>query len=198
MKTTPDTQKKAIAIFVFVLLAAGILYYQLSDTTGTSAPRPVSPAPVQSTVPSRPRTAGVARNVGSASTQLDPTLHMNAMLVAERLVYSGTGRNIFSATSAPIDIPKPIAPVRPKATVPVYTPPPGPPPPPPIDLKFFGTETSSTGKRKAFLLHGEDVFLAADGDVVQRRYKIITVSANSVLVEDMANNNRQSLPLIAQ
>lgn len=198
MKTTPDTQKKAIAIFVFVLLAAGILYYQLSDTTGTSAPRPLSPAPVQSTLPSRPRTAGVARNVGSASTQLDPTLHMNAMLVAERLVYSGTGRNIFSATSAPIDIPKPIAPVRPKATAPVYTPPPGPPPPPPIDLKFFGTETSSTGKRKAFLLHGEDVFLAADGDIVQRRYKIITVSANSVLVEDMANNNRQSLPLIAQ
>jgi hypothetical protein len=112
-------------------------------------------------------------------------------------VYSGTGRNIFSAASAPVDIPKPIAPARPKAIAPVYTPPSGPPPPPPIDLKFFGTETSSTGQRKAFLLHGEDVFLAADGDIVQRRYKIITVSANSVLVEDMANNNRQSLPLIA-
>lgn len=195
MKMTPDTQKKAIAIFVFVLLAAGILYYQLSDST--PAPRPVSPAPVQSAAPSHPRAAGVAKNVGSASTQLDPTLHMNAMLVAERLVYSGTGRNIFSAASAPVDIPKPIAPARPKATAPVYTPPPGPPPPPPIDLRFFGTETSSTGKRKAFLLHGEDVFLAADGDIVQRRYKIITVSANSVLVEDMANNNRQSLPLVA-
>jgi hypothetical protein len=199
MKMTPDTQKKAIAVFAFVLLAAGILYYQLSDTAGTPAPRPVSPTPVQTTVPSRQRTTGVARNVGSASTQLDPTLHMKAMLVAERLVYSGTGRNIFSAASAPVDIPKPIAPVRPKTTgAPVYTPPPGPPPPPPIDLKFFGTETTSAGNRKAFLLHGEDVFLAADGDIVQRRYKIITVSANSVLVEDMANNNRQSLPLIAR
>jgi len=194
MKMTPDTQKKALAVFVFVLLAAGILYYQLSDAT--PSPRPVTPTPVQTTVaPSAAHPA--ARNVGSASTQLDPTLHMNAMLVAERLVYSGTGRNIFSATSAPVDIPKPIASARPKATAPVYTAPLGPPPPPPIDLKFFGTETSSTGKRKAFLLHGEDVFLAADGDIVQRRYKIITVSANSVLVEDMANNNRQSLPLIS-
>lgn len=198
MKMTPDTQKKALAVFVFVLLAAGILYYQLADTTGATAPRPVSPTPVQSTAQYRPRSTGVARNVGSASTQLDPTLHMKTMLVAERLVYSGTGRNIFSAASAPVDIPKPIAPVRPKTTAPVYTPPPGPPPPPPIDLKFFGTETSSTGKRRAFLLHGEDVFLASDGDIVQRRYKIITVSANSVLVEDMANNNRQSLPLIAR
>lgn len=195
MKMTPDTQKKALAIFVFVLLAGGILYYQLSDTS--PAPRPVSPTPVQTAVAPSAHPAGAARNVGSASTQLDPTLHMNAMLVAERLVYSGTGRNIFSAASAPVDIPKPIASARPKTTAPVYTAPLGPPPPPPIDLKFFGTETSSTGKRRAFLLHGEDVFLAADGDIVQRRYKIITVSANSVLVEDMANNNRQSLPLIS-
>ena len=119
------------------------------------------------------------------------------MLVTESLVYSGSGRNIFSMTSVPIDIPKPIAAVRPKGpVVPVYTPPPGPPPPPPIDLKFFGTATSADGKRRAFLLKGEDVFLASDGDIVQRRYRIVTVSANSILVEDMANNNRQTLPLI--
>ncbi|HEU4635654.1 MAG TPA: hypothetical protein VFS41_05705, partial [Edaphobacter sp.] len=99
MKMTPDTQKKAIAVVVFVLLAAGILYYQLSDSS--PAPRPVSPTPVQSVAPPRPGSAaGTAKNVGSASTQLDPTLHMKAMLVAERLVYSGTGRNIFSVASA--------------------------------------------------------------------------------------------------
>jgi hypothetical protein len=42
------------------------------------------------------------------------------------------------------------------------------------------------------------VFLASDGDVVQRRYKVITVSANSIVVEDLANNNRQTLPLLAR
>lgn len=198
MRMTPDTQKKALAIAIFVLLAGGILYYQLSDSS--PAPRPAPPVAVQS-APSRsarPVSGTAAKNVGSGATQLDPTLHMKAMLIAERLVYSGTGRNIFSANSAPIDIPKPIAPVRPKtAAAPVNAAPLGPPPPPPIDLKFFGTETSATGGRKAFLLHGDDVFLAADGEIVQRRYKIITVSANSVLVEDMANHNRQSLPLIA-
>jgi len=122
---------------------------------------------------------------------------MAAMLVTEKLVYTGSGRNIFSTASVPVAIPKPIAPARPKAVAPVYTPPPGPPPPPPIDLKFFGTASSASGKREAFLLHGQDVFLAADGEIVQRRYRVITVSANSILVEDMTNNNRQTLPLIA-
>jgi hypothetical protein len=195
MRLTADAQKKALAIGGFVAVAAGILYYQLSDDS--PAPRAQQPVAVQTSRPAASRSsAGVARNVGTASTQLDPTLKMGPMLVAEQLVYAGTGRNIFSASSAPIDIPKPVASARPKVSAPVYTPPPGPPPPPPIDLKFFGTETTSKGKRLAFLLHGEDVFLAQDGEVVQRRYRILTVSANSVLVEDMTNNNRQSLPLI--
>src|SRR6202042_2260574 len=117
----------------------------------------------------------------------------------EALVYSGTGRNIFSQTSVQVEIPKAIAPPRPKpGPPPPPPPPPGPPPPPPIDLKFFGTATAANGTRRAFLLHGDDVFLASDGDIVQRRYKVVTISANSVVVEDMANNNTQTLPLLAR
>jgi hypothetical protein len=125
---------------------------------------------------------------------------MEAMLVTESLVYSGSGRNIFSANSAPVDIPKPIATARPKTTGPPPPPPrpPGPPPPPPIDLKFFGTASDANGQRMAFLLHGEDVFLASDGEIVQRRYKVISVLANSIIVEDLANNNRQTLPLVSR
>ena len=79
---------------------------------------------------------------------------------------------------------------------PVYVAPAGPPPPPPIDLKFFGTATSRGGVRQAMLLHGEDVFLASAGDIVQRRYRVVSVAANSVVMEDMTNNNRQTLPLL--
>jgi len=127
-------------------------------------------------------------------------LQMGPMLVTEGLVYTGNGRNIFSANSvAVMVIPKMIAPARPQGPVvpqPVVQQ--GPPPPPPIDLTFFGTVTSAAGKRRAFLLRGEDVFLASEGDVVQRRYKVGAVSANSVVVEDMTNNNKQSLPLIGR
>ncbi len=131
---------------------------------------------------------------------LDPTLKMGPMLVTEALVYSGSGRNIFSATSvqAPMPIPKAIAPARPVQRVMPVQQPTGPPPPPPIDLKFFGTATSANGHRRAFLLHGEDVFLASDGDVVQRRYRVVSIAANSIVIEDMTNNNRQTLPLLVQ
>ena len=195
MKLTPDTQKKAVAVGAFVFVAAAILYYQLSDNG--PAPRPTQPVITTAPATNKSSTNGTAKNLGTTAAQLDPTLKMGPMLVTEQLVYSGTGRNIFSLASAPIEIPKLVASVRPKPTGPVFTPPSGPPPPPPIDLKFFGTEMNSQGKRRAFLLHGDDVFLAADGDIVQRRYRILTVSANSVQVEDMSNNNRQTLPLVA-
>ena len=196
---TQDMQKK-LAIGGFALLAAGILYFQLRDDS--PPPRAAQPV-ITTTAESAPArtisktSAGAeAKNLGTTSAQLDPTLKMAAMLVTEKLVYTGSGRNIFSTASAPVAIPKPIAAARPKPVVPVYTPPPGPPPPPPIDLKFFGTATSAAGKRQAFLLHGQDVFLASDGEIVQRRYRVITVQANSIVVEDMPNNNRQTLPLI--
>ena len=200
MNLAPDVQKKAFAVGAFVLLAGGLLYYQLSDDR--PAPRP-APPPVQAVQPAAPAShsasGGAAKNLGTTSAQLDPTLRMGAMLIAEKLVYSGSGRNIFSANSAPIEIPKPIAAARPKTPPPpVIMAPLGPPPPPPIDLKFFGTATSANGKRQAFLLHGQDVFLATDGEIVQRKYRVITVSANSVVVEDMANDNRQTLPLVGR
>ncbi len=196
MRLTPDDQKKAVAAGAFLLLGGGILYYQLKDDA--PAPRPaVAPAVAQSTSAKTP--TGTAKSLGTTSAQLDPTLRMGPMLDAERVAYTGSGRNIFSANSAPVDIPKPIASVRPKAeTAPAPVGPTGPPPPPPIDLKFFGTATSGAGKRQAFLLHGQDVFLASDGDMVQRRYHVITVSANSLVVEDMTNNNRQTLPLVGR
>jgi hypothetical protein len=80
---------------------------------------------------------------------------------------------------------------------PVYTGPTGPAAPPPIDLKFFGMATSTDGRRQAFLLHGDDVFLASKGDIVQRKYRVIDIGPNSIQVEDLSNNNRQTLPLQA-
>jgi len=198
MRLTPDLQKKALVVGAFALLAGGYLYFQLSDDSPT--PRPAAQVPAaQTATTSQAASGAAAKNFGTTSAQLDPTLKMGPMLVAEKLVYSGSGRNIFSVNSAPIDIPKPIAAARPKTPPPpVITAPLGPPPPPPIDLKFFGTSTSASGKRQAFLLHGQDVFLASDGEIVQRKYRVITVAANSVVVEDMANDNRQTLPLVGR
>jgi hypothetical protein len=194
-----DRQNKMIAVGAFVLVAAGVLYFELRDPSPTTAPPVIASVPaVTGTRPGIGVSGGSqAKKVGGESSQLDPSLRTGPMLVAESLVYSGGGRNIFSVTSAPIEIPKVIAPARPKGPVaPVYVAPAGPPPPPPIDLKFFGTATSGNGVRQAFLLHGDDVFLASPGDIVQRRYKVVSIAANSIVIEDMGNNNTQTLPLL--
>lgn len=207
---TEDKKKLGILAIVgtFALGAAFYMYSQLSTPDAPAPPPPVvvtTHAPVATTASTQRTPSGNAVRIfakGAGTTgeaQLDPTLHMEAMLVTESLVYSGSGRNIFSANSAPtVDIPNPVAKVRtPTLVAPVRVGPTGPPPPPPIDLKFFGTETNSKGDKRAFLLHGEDVFFVGIGDIVQRRYRVIRIDPRSILMEDIANNNRQALPLLA-
>jgi hypothetical protein len=141
-----------------------------------------------------------AKRMASTSSSLDPTLDESAMLRTESLVYSGTGRNIFSAISAPaMVIPSNVPKARPGVVLPVMPPMPvGPPPPPPINLKYFGTAVRVNGRKQAFLLQGEDVYLASEGDIVARKYRIVTIGTNNIQVEDLVNKDTQTLPLIGR
>jgi hypothetical protein len=40
------------------------------------------------------------------------------------------------------------------------------------------------------------VFIAKQGDIVDRRYKVIQIQQNSVVIEDVLNRNRQTIPLV--
>lgn len=211
MKTIADNRRQRILAGVLGVCALGACVFLYEELFGGSTPPPApSLAIVNAPVTSEGDTAvadkavgPTARTVGKTSAGLDPTLHMDAMLVSESVVYSGSGRNIFSANSPPpVVIPKPIAMARAKQSPvipcpPNCPPPPPPPPPPPIDLKFFGTQTSANGNRQAFLLHDEIVYVASAGDIVLRRYRVITIDAKAIQVEDMQNNNKQTLPLLA-
>ena len=202
MKTGAE-QKRNRQILMIVGPIAGLLFvYQLWNLFGDSGPtpRPV-PVPAVAVATAKATSSGAATKVATTTAQLDPTLHMGPMLVTESLVYTGSGRNIFSgAMEAPeVVIDKPVADARvvdqPIRKVEPLRPS-GPPPLPPINLKFFGTATSQNGTRRAFLLSGDDVFVASVGDVVQRRYKGASIAANSILMEDMPNSNKQTLPLV--
>jgi hypothetical protein len=191
-----ENRKQLIALAIcggFAVIYA--IYTLVQMGSSPSVPAPIQP-PVLAPVTPLVSPGSNAAPVIASSGHLDPTLHMEAMLLTESLAYTGNGRNIFSANSAPvaINIPKPIAPVRPVA-MPVTPVNMGPPPPPPIDLKFFGTATGADGKRRAFLLRGDDVFLASPGEIVSRRYKIGAVLATSIEITDLQNNNTQRIPL---
>ena len=166
------------------------------STTATQAPAVTSTRNAQTT--SIPGVDAV--KLANTSASLDPTLDETAMHRAESLVYSGTGRNIFSLTYTPPPPPMPthVPPARPRPITLPPAPPPGPPPPPPINLKFFGTAKRSNGLVQAFLLQGDNVYLASAGEIVAHKYKIISINLNSIQVEDLQNNNTQTLPLQMQ
>ncbi len=225
MKGGAENRKKTIALGVLGAAALCGLVYNLSTLFGGPDTPPAAVAPLTTTPGSSTRSALIARStadtppsgqgsaagsggagavpgvaaqkLASSSASLDPSLNQAAMLRTESLVYSGSGRNIFSAlylAPAPV-IPKNVPPPRPIIRAPVAPQYMGPPPPPPIPLKFFGTAQRTGGVKQAFLLSGDDVYLASPGDIVAKRFRVGQVSAFGVQVTDLSSNNTQTLPL---
>jgi len=173
-----------LGLLALVLMARWLFF--------TSGPTPIPAAPPAASTPASPRPAGGKKAVLAPS--LDPTLRLEWLKQSEDAKYEGRGQNIFVSR---VDIPAPIAPGNTDHAK--VTPPTPPvavtPPPPPINLKFYGFATSHGEPKKVFLSEGEDIFIASEGDIIDRRYKILHVSPMSVEVEDVLNNNRQQIPL---
>ncbi len=80
-------------------------------------------------------------------------------------------------------------------------PPPTPtptPPPPPIPLKFYGFASKSSEPKRIFLADEGEVFVARQGDIVERKYKVVQINNTSVVIEDMLNSNRQTIQVTAK
>ena len=189
---TEDKKKVAIAATLGIIVI-GLVIWEAYHFFLSSPPVPKAPPAVAATAASQPNGSG-AQRIPVNLSKLDPTLHPEIMAEAESLEYTGSGRNIFSMNSAPPVTIEPVrGPVRP-STQQIAQGPVGPPPPPAIDLQFFGYEANGS-IRKAFLLHGDDIFIASEGEVVDHRYKVIKILPFSVQVTDLLYNHTQSLPL---
>jgi hypothetical protein len=184
-----------VGLFAIIFIFGGYEIYSMFG--GSSNHVSTAPAVVQlKSVPGAPAAGPDAQRL--SNNGLDPTLHLERLALNESVEYSGTGRNIFSAMSAPVKIPEPEAPPRPDPNVVVATGPPPPPAPPKIDLKYFGYSQSKDKSIKAFLVHGDDIFMAKAGEIVDHRYKVGSISPSSVQITDLAYNNTQTVPLSAQ
>ena len=180
------------ALFVAVIALA---IYQFGGSSSTPAPAPQPAAHPASLAPAARAAAGPeARKV--ASINLDPALHLERLALSESILYSGNGRNIFSADSAPVVIEQQLASARNTAPeVPAGPPPYVAPTAPAIELTYFGYSADKAGNRQAFFKHGDDIWEGAAGEVVNHRYKIVSVLPASVQVTDLSYNNTQTLSI---
>ncbi len=189
MKLGIENRKQVIWLAVLGGIALLAIAYEFWPASAAPSSAPAASAPAK---PGMRRTAS-GRMVPVVEPRLDPTLDLTQLSKSEDIKYAGNGRNIFVAGSVAV-IPKPIRNGTTDEAKAVYTPPPVPPPPP-INLKFFGFANQPGETKKVFLSQGEDIFIAAEGDIVDRRYRVLKISATSVDVEDVLNNHRQNLPL---
>jgi hypothetical protein len=200
---TENKNKTIAALSLGALALIMVVYRFISPTGGTPPPPPVSQSSAASpaastatrTQPRKPavtnaKQAGAGKKAASGPS-LDPTLRLALLRTSEDTKYTGTGRNIFRAEQ--VEIPKVVQNPVPQQVV--QQAPPPPPPPPQIPLKFFGFASKPGEPKRIFLSADGDVFIAAEGDIVDRRYKVLHITPSSVEIEDVLNNNRQSIPL---
>ncbi len=179
------------------ILVIGNEFMPSSSTNASTATVTNSPVSSQTTTSStKHHGSGAASGKKEHAPQnLDPTLHLQELLATEQIKYEGSGRNIF-VSQAEVVIPKPLAP----GVVGPNDPKPYQPPPvataPPIPLKFFGFANQPGEPKKVFLSKGEDVFIAGEGEIVDRRYKVVRISPTAVEIQDVVGSGPpQSIPL---
>ena len=183
----------AIALGVLAVLAVA---YEIIPFFAGSSAAPSSIA--QGAAPTSTRAAARAGVKGKKVRQenLDPTLRLDLLASAEQTQYTGSGRNIFVSQAEPPPIPIPgSSGVTDKPKDPVWTPP-ASGTPPPIPLKFFGFASKVGEPKKIFLSSGEDVFVAGEGEIVNRRYKVVRITPTSVEMQDLVYSGpTQNIPL---
>ena len=202
-----DHRRLRVWLLATALLGSTFIGGQAYEFTTFSSTNASTPTPATADVPqpsstsnSRPAARrssapAAAKKLPNAQT-LDPTLHLNQLALTEQIKYEGSGRNIFVAQADAV-IPTPgssgATDQQPKDRIIQIQ---APPAPPPIPLKFFGFASHSGETKKIFLSKAEDVFIAGEGEIVDRRYKVVRISPTSVEIQDLVvSGPPQSVPL---
>ncbi len=163
-----------LAALVVVFVAVNFRYFGGSTTSSAPASNPAAPA--------RP---------GKPESRIpDADLRLQSLEPSVRAAIGEIGRNIFEYGHRP-------APEGTVAKVKPVDPGPEPPPPPPKPpVRFYGfAEGSASGNRRVFLTDGEGVFVAKQGDVILRRYRLTRIGNDSIDIEEISGANRWTVKM---
>jgi len=194
VKLGAENRKQVIVLAVlgvFALVLIGRIVFGVGEPTPTaSEPNALDATPIASRPAVRLRPRG--KRLAEAPHSIDPSLRYDWLKASEDTKYEGNGRNIFRVQA---EIPQPVKNAALDQQTAAQQVAQLPPPPPPITLKFYGFASKPGEPKRVFLSQGEDLFIASEGEIVDRRYKVLHISPMSVEIEDVLNNNRQSIPL---
>jgi hypothetical protein len=141
-------------------------------------------------------------------SKVDPTIRFDYMDKVLKVPQAGGARDLFQILKTPpvtkvaevLKGPEPklhpfVGPMKP-APPPPAPPPPGPKPVEPIPLRYFAYSTlHPDGKRTAFFWDGDEIVGGDEGQVLKKRYRIVKITVDRVLVEDTQQNVQQSLKI---
>lgn len=225
MKLGANEPKKVAALAVLVIGGGYVFYANVISSPGPSAAVPratvssalaSAPAPVSAPVsaPRAPEHTTRSRQSDEFHPVFrskrpedrpdpelsDPTLRLDLLAKVQQISVSGDGRNVFQFYEPPV---KPLPKPEPVVTLPppVNPTPPPPPPPPPlkIPLRYYGfSSVVGSSAKTAYFLDGDDILVAKEGEMVKRRYKVVRIGTNSVVMEDSESKRQQTLPLEEQ
>jgi hypothetical protein len=197
-----ENKRQVYILIALVVVIACVGGYEIFGGSSKPSPRPVpaaqsanlQPALEVDRVPAATPLPRVPEAIKLSNVGIDPTLHLDKLALSEEVEYRGTGRNIFSAQSAPVHIETPVAGPRPgQPVVNAGLIVPEKPRPPAIDLKYFGYTQTKNKSIQAFFSRGDDIFIAHSGDIIDHRYKVGAIMPASVQVTDLSYNNTQLL-----
>lgn len=174
---------KLVALFVLLAVLAVVGYRAL--TSGVQTP------PESGTS----RTAATQTN--APATVEPPDVRLDA-LQAQRVSPGDNTRNLFQfGSGAAASANLPTAPAR----MPQQEQPPGQVQPttslpPPITLKFIGVvEAPNRALRLAILSDGRGVYHGREGDIIEGRYRILTIGTESVEITHLDGRGTQTIRL---
>jgi len=154
-------------------------------------------APPSASVPTA-RARGTQQSAKPAAAAPVAPVKLDA-LTAGRQEPSDKARNPFRYQPKPAPPPpKPVEMPTQVTEAPRQTMPTGPPPLPPIPLKFLGSLTRADGEQWAVLSDGKVPMYGREGDIVDGRYRIVKIGAESIELTYADGRGRQVVRLTGQ
>lgn len=143
---------------------------------------------------------------------IDPTIRFDLLDKVMKIPQAGGNRDLFQILKSP-PVTQVAALKGPEPTIRPYVPygprvpqPPAPPPPPPppaplvIPFKFYGTSAvHPDGTRTAYFIipgstpEADEIFMANEGDIIKKRFRIVQIMADRVMVEDVTDKRKAPL-----